>query len=201
MNENPNSTPTLEVLKGLRVQRAPGRLHMTCRWLNGRGGVAQILMEVVFFLIGLAFFIFPLLSLTSGLTQAKSMTLLQWATTLPFLLIGFFIIYRGLGILFNSSVFEVNAQEFKTWNGPLPFLGEKNLSLPRGEIIKVEWAQIGHSSRQGSAGGPRSGYSATYDVLIVTTRGKNEKLLSGLNDRDYAFAIQGEITRFFETWA
>ncbi len=188
----------MEIFKGLQIERDAQHLRLTYQWRNGRGGTPQILGEVVFFLVGLTFFILPLLSLSTGLVQAKSMTLLQWATTLPFLLAGGFIVYRGLGLGFNTSVFELNPREFRTRSGPLPFLGEKNLSLPRGEIARVEWKQVGHKSQQAEAGGHRSGYSATYDVLIVTTQGKSEKILSGLNNRDYAFALQGEISRFLE---
>ena len=198
MNADSRPATVVEVLKGLQVQRNPQRLRLIYRWLNGRGGLTQILAEVVFFLIGAAFFSFPLLGLITSLAQAKSMTFLQWATTLPFLLAGLFIVYRGLGIFINTSVFEISADGFKTRHGPLPFLGDKNLSLSRGEIVKVEWKQVGHPSKQVGASGHRSGYSATYDVILTTTRGQTEKILSGLNSRDYAFAIQGELSRFLE---
>jgi hypothetical protein len=196
MNGNP--APVMEILKGLQIQRNPQRLRLSYRWFNGCGGLTQILAEAVFFLIGLVFFSFPLLSLISNLVRIRSLSLLQWATTLPFLLAGFFIVYRGLGILFNKSVFEIKARQFKIWNGPLPFLGEKNLTLLTSEIANVEWKQVGHSSGS-SARGQRSGYSATYDVVLTTTRGQAKKILSGLNNRDYAFAIQGELSRFLET--
>jgi hypothetical protein len=197
MKINPNPALALEICKGLHVQRTPEHLRLTYRWLNGRGGTVQILGELLFFLIGLAFFSFPLLSLTSNPAQAKSMTLLQWATTLPFLMAGGFIVYRGLGIFINTSVFEIKAGQFKTRNGPLPFLGEKNLTLLTSEIASVEWKQVGHPSGS-SARGYRSGYTATYEVVLTTTRGQAEKILSGLNNRDYAFAIQGELSRFLE---
>jgi hypothetical protein len=194
---NENSALVAEILKGLQMERSSLGLRLTYHWRNGRGGTSQILGEVIFFLIGLAFFIFPLLGLLTSLAQGMSMTLLQWATTLPFLLAGFFVLYRGLGNFINTSVFEVTATEFKTWNGPLPFLGDQKLTLPCGEFSKIEWKQVGHSSR-GDTSHPRSGYSATYDVVVHTTQGQEVKLLSGLPDRDYAFAIQGELSRFIQ---
>jgi hypothetical protein len=199
MNENPNPAPVVEILKGLQVQRAPQHMLISYRWRNGRGGIIQILGEIIFFLVGLAFLLPPIASLISSPNVARGMTLWQWLTTLPFLLVGFVLVYRGLGIFINTSVYEISLQEFKTRNGPLPFLGEKNLTLPRDEIVRVEWKQVGHFSKQDSSSGHRSGYSATYDVFVVTTHGQNKKILSGLNDRDYAFAVQGEISRFLES--
>jgi hypothetical protein len=194
---NENSAPIAEILKGLQMERSPLGLRLTYRWRNGRGRTSQSLGEIIFFLIGLAFFIFPLPGLLTNLAQRGSMTLLQWATTLPFLLLGLFVIYRGLGFFINTSVFEVNPRELKTRHGPLPILGNQNLTLSRGEIVKIEWKQVGHSSR-GNTSQPRSGYSATYDVVVHTIQGQEVKLFSGLPDRDYAFAIQGELSRFIQ---
>jgi hypothetical protein len=196
MNSNP--VPTLEILKGLQVERSPLRLRLTYQWRYGRGGLSQSLGEIVFFVIGLAFFTFPLLGLLSSLAQAKSQTLLQCIVPLPFLLIGLFIIYRGLGLLVNRSVFEIDSQGLKTRHGLLPFLGDPNLNLSPSEIVKVEWKQVGQASRQ-STNRPRSSYSATYAVVVQTAQGQELKLLSGLPDRDYAFALQGELARFLQS--
>jgi len=94
----------------------------------------------------------------------------------------------------NRSVFEVSRQELTARHGPLPFLGE-NLTLPAGEIVKVEWRKAGHTQHTGN-GVRRSGYSATFDVCAVTAGGQTKKLMSGLNDRQYAFAVQHELSRF-----
>ncbi len=91
-------------------------------------------------------------------------------------------------------MFEVSRQELKAWHGPLPFL-RQNLTIPAGEIVKVDWRKAGHTMHS-DTGVHRSGYSATFDVCVVTAGGQTKKLMSGLNDRQYAFAVQNELSRF-----
>jgi hypothetical protein len=167
---------------------------MTYAWSSSRAGTGQLIGEGLFALVCLVFSIYML----SSLIQSENTTWLQWVTTLPFILLGLFITYRELTIFLNKSVFEITPQEFKTSSGPLPFLGDKAIRLSPSEITRVEWQQIGHSSSGKQASGHRSGYTATYDVVVITTQGKNEKVVTNINNREYAFAIQGELSRFLK---
>jgi hypothetical protein len=189
---NENQLTTIEILKGLQIRRNAQTMRMIYSWRSSRGGTGQLIGEGLFALICLVFSIYMAFSLI----RAENMTRIQWITTLPFILLGLFITYRGLSIFLNKSVFEITPQEFKTSSGPLPFLGEKAIRLSPSEITRVEWQQIGYSSRGKEASGHGSGYAATYDVVVVNTQGKSEKIIGNINDREYAYAIQGEIARF-----
>ncbi len=189
-----NSVPAEEILKGLHVRRTPDRLRITYRWRNGLGGIRNALGEGVLFAIGLGFFAVPLGSLPAMLNREANTPLWQSLVALPFIALGALILYRALGLLCNASVFEINRQELKARHGPLPFLGE-NLTLPAGDIVKVDWRKSGHTPRSGD-GIRRSGYSTTFDVCVVTAGGQTKKLMSGLSDRQYAFAVQTELSRF-----
>ncbi len=190
-----NPAPADELLKGLQVKRTAGGLQVTYRWLNGLGGIFQIINEIVLLLIGAAFFSIPLLMLITTLSSpGGGLFWQQVLIPLAFILFGFLLFYRGLGVFLNKSVFEISLAEFKASSGPLPFLGPKNLSLPLNEIRSAEWKKIGHPSRNRN----RSGYSASYDVCIVTTGGQSKIILSGVNNAQYAYSIQGEISQFIK---
>jgi hypothetical protein len=192
---NGKQTSPKEILKGLLVWKNPRGLRMTYTWRSGLGGVAPIIGESLFLLIGLFFSIY----LTITLFQSKVMAASQWSTTVPFILIGIFIAYRGLGIFLNSSVFEISPEGFKSSSGPLPFLGAKAVKLSSGEITKVEWQQeAGQSSIGNQIGGHRSGYTSTYSVAVTTTQGKSEKIITNINNHEYAAAIQDELSRFLK---
>ncbi len=197
MSDNLNFAPAEEILKGLHVRRTRDRLRLTYRWRNGLGGIRNALGEGVLFAIGLGFFAVPLASLPAMLNREANTPPWQTLIAVPFIVLGALIVYRALGLVCNASVFEISRQELKVRHGPLPFLGE-NLTLPTGDIVKVDWRKVGHS-QHGSDGVRRSGYSATFDVCVVTTRGRTKKLMSGLNDRQYAFAVQNELSRFLNT--
>lgn len=194
MTMSENQLPAMEILKGLQIQKSAQSMRMTYAWSSSRAGTGQLIGEGLFALVCLIFSIYMLINLI----RAENMTWLQWVTTLPFILLGFFITYRGLSIFLNKSVFEITPQEFKTSSGPLPFLGDKALRLSPSEITRVEWQQLGHPSSEKEASGHRSGYTATYDVVVVTIQGKSKKVISNLNNREYAFAIQGELARFLK---
>jgi len=194
MIDDLNSAPVEEILKGLHVRRAQSRLRITYQWRNGLGGIRNALGEGVLFIIGLGFFAVPLALLPAMFNREANTPLWQSLIALPLGLLGAVIVYRALGLVCNSSVFEVSRQELKARHGPLPFLGE-NFTLPAGEIVKVEWRKAGHTTHT-SDGIRRSGYSATFDVCVVTAGGQTKKLMSGLNDRQYAFAVQNELSRF-----
>jgi hypothetical protein len=191
---NEQLTPPREILKGLLVWRNAQGLRMTYTWRNGHGGIIPIIGESFFLLIGLVFFIY----LTISLFLSKNMTATQWGTTIPFILISLFITYRGLGIFLNRSVFEIAPNGFRSSSGPLPFLGAKALKLSPGEISKIEWEQVGQSSMGSQLSGHRSGYTSTYSVVVITKQGKNEKIVTNINNREYAFAIQSELSRFLK---
>ncbi len=194
MNDDLNSAPAEEILKGLYVRRTPDRLRITFLWRNGLGGIRNALGEGVLFAIGLGFFAVPLASLPAMLNREANTPPWQSLIALPFIVLGALILYRTLGLVCNASVFEVSRQELKARHGPLPFLGE-NLTLPAGDIVKVDWRKTGHTPHTGD-GVRRSGYSATFDVCVVTAGGQSKKIMSGLNDRQYAFAVQNELSRF-----
>ena len=195
MSDDLNSAPAEEVLKGLHVRRTPYGLRIVYRWRSGLGGARGAIGEGVLFLIGLGFFAVPLVSLSAMLSRPADVPAWQPLIALPFILLGACIVYRGLGLVCNSSVFEVSRQELKARHGPLPLLS-KNFTIPAGEIVKVDWQKVGHTSRSDGSGVRRSGYSATFDVRVVTAGGRTEKLMSGLNGREYAFAVQNELSRF-----
>ena len=194
MIDDLNAAPVEDVLKGLQVRRTQDRLRIAYRWRSGLGGIRSAIGEIILFLIGLGFFAVPLISLTTTLKRATDAPLWQSLIALPVVLLGAFIVYRALGLVCNTSVFEVSRQELKARHGPLPFLGE-NLTIPAGEIVKVDWRKAGHT-RHTTDGVRRSGYSATFDVCVVTAGGQTKKLMSGLNDRQYAFVVQNELSRF-----
>lgn len=189
-----DAIPAVEVLKGLRVRRTEDGLVMIFDWRSGQGGINENVIEGIFFLAGLAFFIFPLIGLIDAFSSATLISSAQLISTVPFLLLGFFIIYRACGNWFNHSRFEVTSQKLKLRNGPLIFLGANNLTLERSQIVTVEWEQIGHSSRRDR----KDGYTATFDVQIVTLGDEKKKIVVGLKNPEYAYAIQGELSRFLK---
>ena len=196
MIDDLNTAPVEDILKGLQVRRTQDRLRIAYRWRSGLGGIRNAIGEGILFLIGIGFFAVPLVSLTTTLKRATDAPLWQSLIALPVVLLGAFIVYRALGLVCNISVFEVSRQELKARHGPLPFLGE-NLSIPAGEIVKVDWRKAGHT-RHSTSGVRKSGYSATFDVCVVTAGGQTKKLMSGLNDRQYAFAVQNQLSRFLQ---
>jgi len=199
MIDDLNSAPIEEVLKGLQVRRAYDCLRITYQWRSGLGGIRNALGEGILFLMGLGFTAIPMASATAMRDPAAGVMRWQSLIALPFVLLGAFVVYRGLGLVCNVSVFDVSRQELKARHGPLPFLGE-NFTLPAGEIVKVDWRKAGHTTHS-SSGIHKSGYSATFDVVAVTTGGQIKKLMSSLNDRQYAFAVQNEIARFLNPQA
>jgi hypothetical protein len=191
---NARQTPPKEILKGLLVWRNAQGLRIIYTWRDGHGGTIPLIGEGFFLLIGLVFFIY----MTFGMFQPKNMTASQWGITIPFILISLFISYRGLGIFINKSVIEIAPDGFESSNRPIPFLGAKALKLLPSEISKIEWEQVGQSSMGSQLSGHRSGYTSTYSVVVITRQGKNEKIITNINNREYAFAIQSELSRFLK---
>ncbi len=197
MIENIDAIPVDEVLKGLVVRRGHSRLQISYQWRRGLGGFRSFAGEIVVFLFGTAILAISVMNVVVRPGLIASTPPWQWIIYLAFVLLGIILVYHSLGLALNRSVFEIDDQEFKTRSGPLPLLGAKPLSLPFREIASVEWRKVGHTTR-GSADRPHSGYSATFDVIVITTQGQKHPILTGLNDPQYAYAITGEISKFLK---
>jgi hypothetical protein len=183
----------VELLPGLLRFEADSGEKLTYHWINGVGKLANKLVEEFIFILG---FLFVYFSVNSLLHPARGQNIfLQAAISVAFFLIGFILVYRGLALALNHSTFLLTGQRLTVHHTPLPFPGASRLDLAYGEIATVEWRKVGHSGRSGYSGGNlATGYTATFDVILKTISGKMVTLVSGIQSREYAFAIASEIS-------
>ena len=98
----------------------------------------------------------------------------------------FGIAYTALAGWLNRTRITVDQGRISVRHGPLPWLGNKDLD---GSTMK----QL-YSKEKISRG--RNSTSVTYEVHAITTNGRNEKLLSGLETSEQALYIEQEIERY-----
>ena len=101
--------------------------------------------------------------------------------------VGVGVTYAALAGWVNRTRIAVDQGRISVRHGPLPWLGNKDLD---GSNLK----QL-YSKEKISRG--RNSTSVKYEVHAITTSGKNEKLLSGLETSEQALYIEQEIERYF----
>ena len=101
--------------------------------------------------------------------------------------VGVGLAYTALTGWVNRTRITVDQGRISIRHGPLPWLGNKDLD---GTTLK----QL-YSKEKISRG--RNSTSVTYEVHALTTSGRNEKLLSGLETSEQALYIEQEIERYF----
>lgn len=101
--------------------------------------------------------------------------------------VGVGIAYNALAGWVNRTRIAVDQGRLSVRHGPLPWLGNKDLD---GSTLK----QL-YTKEKISRG--RNGSTTTYEVHAITSTGKNEKLLSGLDTSEQALYIEQEIERYF----
>jgi hypothetical protein len=194
MNENLAKTYDVTLMPGLHKRQTNSAVQITYHWYGGLGGITNRIVEIFVFILGLVFSFFSLNGMIAFFTGPG--IFFQSLMSFLFLLIGFVLVYRGLSLVFNRSVFYAGSQGLTVHHGPLPFPGVGNLDLKHAEIMSVEWRKVGHSTdSQHINGFSQTGYSATFDVILTTNIGKIYTLLSAIQAREYAFAIASEISK------
>lgn len=194
MNNNLDKKSELVLIPGLFRQESDGVIKIKYTWISGLGGLKNKLSEFFIFTLGFVFMIFPILGVNKIITGKSNFV--ETAMVLLFFLLGFVLVYRGLSFVFNRSVFEVTDQGLTVRHSPLPFPGAASIRLQNAEISSVEWRKVGHSRNSSDIHGfSQAGYSATFDVILNTNQGKTHTLLSGIQAREYAFAIASEISK------
>jgi hypothetical protein len=195
MDENLERIPPVQLMPGLQRQEINSNILIIYHWYGGLGGFFNRAGEVFVFGLGLVFFILSLQSVVRVITRQFILT--EMLFSFLFLILGFVLLYRGLTLVFNRSVFIVNNTGLTVRHGPLPFSGASNLDLKHAEIRNVEWRKVGHSNNSSNINGfSKTGYSATFDVIVNTNPEKTYTLLTGIHAREYAFAIASEISRY-----
>ena len=101
--------------------------------------------------------------------------------------VGIGVSYTALAGWINKTRITVDQGRLSVRHGPLPWLGNKDLD---GTTLK----QL-YSKEKISRG--RNSTSVTYEVHALTSSGRNEKLLSGLETSEQALYIEQEIERYF----
>jgi hypothetical protein len=195
MDENLEGIPPVQLMPGLQRQEINSNVLIIYHWYGGLGGFFTKAGEVFVFGLGLVFFILSLQSVVRVITHRFILT--EALFSFFFLILGFVLVYRGLTLVFNRSVFIVNNTGLTVRHGPLPFSGASNLDLKHAEIRNVEWRKVGHSNNSSNITGfSKTGYSDTFDVVVITNLEKTYTLLTGIHAREYAFAIASEISRY-----
>jgi hypothetical protein len=197
VNTIPEKHTRLELMPGLFRQQTDAGVRLTMRWFAGVGKLLTKFFEILLLIGGLAFVVPSLISLTRLFTGKGNV--FEIFTTIFFFLIGFFLAYRGLALLFNQSTFIITGTQCCVRHNPIPYPGAASLNLPFAEVASVEWKKVGHVSQTENINGHMSsGYSATFDVVLTTTSGKTYTLLSAIRAREYAFAIASELTNLLK---
>ncbi len=99
--------------------------------------------------------------------------------------VGIFLLYGVLVGYLNRTIVSVNMQELSVWHGPLPYPGNKRLDSFNIEQLYSK-AQLPKSSDS----------SPTFEVHIITREGKDEKLLTNLDESEQALYLEQEIERY-----
>ena len=100
--------------------------------------------------------------------------------------VGVGVTYGALAGWVNRTRITVDQGRISVRHGPLPWLGNKDL----------DGSNLNSSTEREDLPRPRS-TSVKYEVHALTTSGKNEKLLSGLETSEQALYIEQEIERYF----
>jgi len=161
--------------------------------VNGCGDWAK---EAGFFVVGLAFFIFPVAGLTSRAVQGGLSAFgLGDLFSLPFLLIGGLLVYRVLTIILNTEQIEVTREQIKVRSLPLPPWDMETFSLPLRDVASVECqVKVLRSNRRDSRG-----VTHNYNVNAVLRNGKVRGIITGSTAQEPAHYVAQEITNFIET--
>lgn len=197
MNEKQGNRPSLELMPGLFRKETDSGTKITYQWFRGTGSLSLKVFEILLFIGGL---IAAVSSLNGILRLAVGMiSFFEALMSIIFFLIGILIVYRGVALAINRSVFELNSTNLKVRHSPLPYPGAARLDICSMDVSSVEWQKVGNVSQTGNASGRvSSGYSTTFDVVLKNTTGRTITLLSGLRAREYAFAIAGELSRLLK---
>jgi hypothetical protein len=197
VNTIPEKHARLELMPGLFRQQTDAGVRLTMRWFASVGKLPTKFFEILLLLGGLAIFVPSLISLTRLFTGKGAF--FEILTAIFFFLIGFFLAYRGLALLFNQSTFFITRTQCSVRHNPIPYPGAASLNLSIADVASVEWQKVGHVSQTGNINGHvSSGYSASFDVVLTTKSGKTYTLLSAIRAREYAFAIASELTNLLE---
>lgn len=182
-----------EALKNIHISQKASCL--TIRWKRG-GRAGHWLSEVIWFLVGLAFFGFPVFGLVSQAIQGK---LANWGwgnlVTVPFALLGGLALYRTLTLLINTDVIEVTPQTLRVRSGPLPPWDMETPTIPRQEITQVT-CQVRTLSTRGRSN--MRGTDHNYDVYAIAPDGKARAIITGSRQAEPAHFVANEITRFLK---
>ncbi|CAG0999365.1 hypothetical protein ANAEL_02839 [Anaerolineales bacterium] len=186
-----------QLVRGIRVMKDGSRLVIRWRRLaRSVNGTGDLVKEGILFLIGLAMFGFPASGLISkGLGQGWSGFGWGELVSVPFILIGGFMLYRALTILFNTDVIEVTRERLKVRSFPLPPWDMETPTIPLQEVVRVESKVKALSSRQAG----RSGVTHNYDVCAILYDGKTRDVVAGSTVSQPAHYVSQEISKFIET--
>jgi hypothetical protein len=195
MNTGTETVEPRELMPGLNRYTDGSKVRITFRWFNGVGRLINKLFEALILLFGIVVVVVAFDGVMRSLTGAGNFSLVLIDSF--FFLAGLILVYRGLMLLVNQSTFEISDGNFSVRHGPLP--GTGNLNLAVYEISGVEWQKEGQTRNSGFSGTRlAAGYSAVFNVVLITSSGKKITLVSGIHAREYAFALSSEISNAFK---
>ncbi len=159
----------------LEVYREGGKLAIKRRWFS------WITVYITFFALAWNGF------LVFWYSEALSSSNLEMALfTLMHVVIGIGTTYLALAGWFNRSMIIVGGGKVVVRTGPLPWWGNKDL-----QSVGLKQLYVKEKVRRSRGGG-----NSTYDLHVITSDGRNLKLMAGFPESEQALFIEQEVERF-----
>jgi len=161
--------------KGIQVTNLGGELQISRLWYS-----PKYIFLAIFALIWNGFMIFWFgIAITNRLWPMALFGSLHG-------LIGLGLIYIVIAGCLNKTLIRAGLGELSIRHGPLPDPGNKQLLTDT-----IEQLYCKEKIHRG-----RNSISTTYEVHAVTSDGKHEKLLTGLDESEQALYLEQEIARY-----
>jgi hypothetical protein len=154
----------------LELHHRGSGIEIVRRWL---GWQTVFLTAFAVFWCGFLFFWYSI-ALPMGNTIMTLFPLIHVA-------VGVGLAYRALAGWVNTTRITVDQGRLSVRHGPLPWLGNKDL-----DASNLKQLYSGRNST-----------TVTYEVRVITSNGRNEKVVSGLESSEQALYVEQEIERYF----
>jgi hypothetical protein len=161
--------------KGFEVEGLGGELQITRRWFS-----PQLIVLTVFALFWNGF-----MAVWFGIAISQRIWLMA-LFGIVHAMVGIGLAYYVLAGYFNTTLVRVGMGELSISQGPFPYPGNKRL-----DSVSIKQLYCKERSHRGE---DLTGWS--YELHIVTTDGKHEKLLTGLDESEQALYLEQEIERY-----
>ncbi|MEM1209317.1 MAG: hypothetical protein AAGI54_08620 [Planctomycetota bacterium] len=176
----PRVRAEVEKPSGFTIEEDPYRFRITQRWLTWK-----VIPLAVFAVLWDGFLVFWYFMAINAIRDGDAMAWVMALFPVLHLAAGVVITYAVIATLFNTTTIDVNDRELSVRHGPLWVPGNKTL---RSLDIKQLYCKT-------KVNNGKNGTTFSYQLFAIKNDGKEEKLLTNLDQQSHAIYVEQQIER------